>query len=90
MVAFGDSEFAMNKYFKTYGNGDLIVNAVDWAAGQENLINLTPKAQTQRMLVPPFSLSITANVLFLGLVVGLPGAIIFLGIIAWFARRRRG
>jgi ABC-type uncharacterized transport system involved in gliding motility auxiliary subunit len=50
VVVFGDSEFADDQYIQNYGNGDLIVNALDWATGQEDLISLTPKTSTTRTL----------------------------------------
>ena len=53
VVVFGDSDFALDVNFIYFANGDLIVNSVDWTAGQEDLINLTPKENTQRMLLPP-------------------------------------
>ncbi len=52
-MVFGDSDFAIDANFSAYANGDLIINAVDWAVGQENLISLTPKNQTTRMLMSP-------------------------------------
>ena len=51
LVAFGDSDFILDTNFVYFANGDLIVNAIDWAAGQEDLISLTPKSNTQRTLI---------------------------------------
>ena len=34
-------DFASDLYFDQYGNGDLFIKTVDWAAGQGNIINLT-------------------------------------------------
>ena len=42
VVVFGNSFFATNEAFDAYGNGNIFVNSVDWAAEQENLINITP------------------------------------------------
>jgi ABC-type uncharacterized transport system involved in gliding motility auxiliary subunit len=70
------------------GNGDLLINSIDWAAEQENLINLTPKEQTQRVLLPPQR--ITTGLLFLGSVVFLPGLMLVAGIVVWAQRRKRG
>lgn len=88
VVAFGDSDFATDAYFGLYGNGDLWVNSVDWVGGQENLINLTPKQPTQRLLVPPKP--IVMNLILLGSVFVLPGIVLATGIVVWFQRRRRG
>ncbi|MEK9137872.1 MAG: hypothetical protein AAB393_12175, partial [Bacteroidota bacterium] len=79
VVIYGDSDFPDDGFYSTYGNGDLFINSVDWATGQESMINLTTQSSTQRMLVPPFSTSITSNLLFLILVLGLPGGVIVAG-----------
>jgi ABC-type uncharacterized transport system involved in gliding motility auxiliary subunit len=87
VVAFGDSDFATNAFYPAYANGDLFVNAVDWAAGQESLINLTPKDSTQRLIVPPQA--ITMNLIMLATVIILPGLALVGGIVVFFRRRRR-
>ena len=87
VVAFGDPDFALDANFYFYANGDLIVNSIDWAAGQEQLINLTPKDTTQRMLLPPQSAMM--NLILLGTVVILPALALLGGIWIWIQRRRR-
>jgi ABC-type uncharacterized transport system involved in gliding motility auxiliary subunit len=52
VVVFGNSVFATDQAFDAYGNGNMFINSVDWAAEQENLINITPREQTQRSLKP--------------------------------------
>ncbi len=86
LVVFGDSDFATNQDYFQYANGDLLINSIDWAAGQESLISLTPKDTTQRFVVPPSR----QTVLLIGLlsVVGIPGAVVGLGV-STFVRRRR-
>jgi ABC-type uncharacterized transport system involved in gliding motility auxiliary subunit len=87
VVVIGDSDFASNQYFYQLGNGDLIVNSIDWAAGQENLISLTPKPATQRLIVPP---STQVMALIVLTTVGLmPGSVVVLGVWVWWTRRRR-
>ncbi|MEJ2600020.1 MAG: GldG family protein [Anaerolineales bacterium] len=88
VVVFGDADFASDAYFTAYANSDLFTNAVDWAARKENLINLTPKQNTQRLMVPPQRISL--NLIFLGMVFVLPGLALFSGISVWLQRRRRG
>jgi ABC-type uncharacterized transport system involved in gliding motility auxiliary subunit len=88
VVVFGDADFASDNAFTQYGNGDLFVNAVDWAAEEENLINLTPKDNTTRLLVPPRRY--TMNLILLGTVFVLPGIVLLSGVGVWFQRRRRG
>lgn len=87
LVVFGDSSFATNGYFY-YGNIDLFSNSLDWASGEQDMINLTPKDTTQR------SLNSIRNVgwILLGLsfICIIPGIIIAGGVISWIARRTRG
>lgn len=88
VVVFGDADFAANANFNFLGNGDMFVNAVDWAVGQEELINLTPRSSTQRVLLPPQPYMI--NLVLLGVVFVLPGTVLASGIVVWVRRRRRG
>ncbi len=88
VVVVGDADFASDGYYQNYANGDLMANIVDWAAGQENLLNLTPKQSVNRMLIPPKQTTIW--LLFLGLIGVLPGAIVTGGIVTWAQRRKRG
>ncbi len=88
VVVFGNSSFAVNAYYTQYGTGDLLVNSVDWAAKQDNLINLTTKTTTQRVLVPPQNY--VMSLIFLGFVFLIPGAVVVSGILVWVQRRRRG
>jgi len=86
LVVFGDVDFAGNADYFQLANGDLLINSIDWSAGQESLINLTPKDTTQRFVVPPSRQ--TALLIALLSVVGIPGAVVFLGV-STFVRRRR-
>ncbi|MFP3853996.1 MAG: GldG family protein [Anaerolineales bacterium] len=87
LVVFGDSDFASNANYFGLGNGDIFVNSVDWLAGQENLIQLTPRERTQRTVVPP-SVQ-TLGLIFLATVILIPGASIGAGVVVWWQRRRR-
>lgn len=86
LVVFGDSDFGRNANFDAYGNGDILVNAINWAARQDALINLTPKTQTSRIITPPSTVAI--NLIMLGTICLLPGAFVAAGAIVWFSRRR--
>lgn len=88
LVIFGDAEFASDAFYTQFSNGDLFLNSVDWAAEQEALINLTPKEDIQRLLVPPGRY--TLNLILLGAVIILPGSVLASGILVWIQRRRRG
>ncbi len=88
VVVFGDSDFASDGSYSAYANEDLFINSVDWAAKQENLINLTPKQSTQRILLPPQK--VTMNLILLGTVFILPGLVLLGGVTTWVQRRKRG
>lgn len=86
VVVFGDSDFAANGDHFGLGNSDLFVNGIDWLTGQEQLIQLTPKRQIQRIVAPPSVQTIGA--IFLLVVIGLPGAVVGYGFSVWWRRRR--
>ena len=87
IVVIGDVIFATDKSFQSYGNSDFIINAIDWVAKQDNLLNLTPKNVTNRSLVPPQGLTI--GLILLVVVFVIPGLVILMGIANWFQRRSK-
>jgi ABC-type uncharacterized transport system involved in gliding motility auxiliary subunit len=87
-VVIGDAEFANDNNFVQYGNGTLLTNSIDWAAGQEDLINLTPRENVNRVLVPPTVF--TNGMVLLITVFLIPGAILVAGIVTWIQRKKRG
>ena len=88
VVVAGDSDFASDAYFDQYGNSDMFINSVDWAAGQESMISLTTKQTTTRTMKPLSSLTIV--VLAFAFVILIPGLIVAGGISSWLVRRSRG
>jgi hypothetical protein len=66
----------------------MIINSIDWAAKEENLISLTPKTTVDRYLVQPQAY--TMGLIFLGSLVVIPGIVLAAGIGSWLARRRQG
>ena len=88
VVVFGNSLFAADDVFDVLGNGNMFINAMDWAAEQEDLINITVRDRTFRAFTPIGNLQFIIIILLSIFV--LPGAIIFMGISAWIARRKRG
>jgi ABC-type uncharacterized transport system involved in gliding motility auxiliary subunit len=88
VVVIGDSTFASDIYFDQYGNGDLFINAVDWAAGQGNMINLTSSQPISRQMRLPSSF--TVLLLAFAFVILIPGLIIAAGVSSWLVRRSRG
>ncbi len=87
LVVFGDSEFAGDAPYKN-GNGDILINSIDWAAEQEGLINLTPKNNIERTYNPPGTLGLVGIIVTAVCVI--PILVIMAGASAWYARRRRG
>jgi ABC-type uncharacterized transport system involved in gliding motility auxiliary subunit len=87
LVVFGDSDFASNTFFFELGNGDLLLNSVDWVAGEEQLIRLTPKQTTSRYVLPP-TVQVTGAV-FLITIVLIPGIVMVVGASTWWQRRKR-
>ncbi|HVN15016.1 MAG TPA: Gldg family protein [Anaerolineales bacterium] len=88
VVVFGNSVFAADGAFDAYGNGDIFINSVDWAASQENLINITPNTPKQRTFNIPSQVEWVA--ILLGAIFILPGLWIVAGVSAWVVQRRRG
>jgi ABC-type uncharacterized transport system involved in gliding motility auxiliary subunit len=88
LVVFGDSDFATNAYLGFYGNSDMIINSIDWAAKEENLISLTPKNTVNRTLNQPKAY--TMGLILLGSLVVLPGMVLVAGVGSWLGRRRQG
>ena len=89
VVVFGNSLFAIDGNFDVYGNGNFFMNSVDWAAEQEEILNLTTRPRTERTFTPPTE-TWRFLVLVLVIVIIIPGMVVFFGISAWIARRRRG
>jgi ABC-type uncharacterized transport system involved in gliding motility auxiliary subunit len=87
VVVFGDSDFASDE-FQQQDFGAIFINAVDWSAQQENLINLTPKNNTQRTFVPPDNFTKIGSILTALCII--PLLVVFAGVWAWYSRRRRG
>jgi ABC-type uncharacterized transport system involved in gliding motility auxiliary subunit len=89
VVVFGNSVFASdNGGFEAYGNGNIFVNSADWAAEQEDLINLTVRERKTRVFTPPANIWLIVIMVFA--IVALPGLIMLTGIFSWVARRRKG
>lgn len=86
IVVFGDTDFAINGNYNQYGNGDLFANSIDWGAREEQLINLTPRDRTQRVVAPPSVQMV--GLIFLLTVIFIPGAVVGTGVAVWWRRRR--
>ncbi|MBN2389062.1 MAG: GldG family protein [Anaerolineales bacterium] len=88
VIVFGDSDFASDLAFSDYGNRDIALNSVDWAAQQENIISLTSAEPIERSLLP-----ISRNSLLLlgvAFICVVPLLIIVGGVASWLIRRSQG
>lgn len=65
-----------------------MINSIDWAAAQDNMINLTAKTATERTLLPLSNFS--QLVLGLAFICIIPGLVIAGGIASWLIRRSKG
>jgi ABC-type uncharacterized transport system involved in gliding motility auxiliary subunit len=92
VVVFGNSIFATDEAFDAYGNGNIFINSVDWAAEQDDLINITPRTPVERMFILPTlgnAQLILVSILIFSIFL-LPGLVLVAGISSWISRRRRG
>lgn len=87
IVLIGDADFAGNSAFMVGGNGDFIVNSIDWAAKQDDLIDITPRERTTRQVLP--ASRSTVLLLIIGTGVVIPGAILAGGARVWWNRRKQ-
>src|SRR5262249_15655878 len=84
IVAFGDSDFASNAALGVQGNRDLLLNAVNWLAQQENLISIRPRDPEDRRI------TLTADQerrIFYLTVLIVPGLVLLAGVQTWWRRR---
>lgn len=89
VVVFGNSLFVIDANFDAYGNGNFFINSVDWAAEQEDLLNLTTRPRAERIFTPPTE-TWRFLLLVLVIVIVIPGMVVFFGITTWLSRRKRG
>jgi ABC-type uncharacterized transport system involved in gliding motility auxiliary subunit len=87
LAVFGDSDFASNAFYTQQNSGLMLINTIDWAAEKEDLINLTPRDTTSRVMLPPFPLY--ANLVVLVSVCLIPGIFVVAGMVVFIQRRRR-
>lgn len=84
IVAFGDSDFASNRYLRAVYNLDLVLNAVHWAASREAEITMRPKAGPP--LHFPLPIADSLRTLYgVGLLV--PEILLIAGGVVWLRRR---
>ena len=86
LVVFGDCDFASNKFFELAGNGDFIINTVNYLVGREGFITIKKKHKP----IEPLILSQTqGKIVFWIPVVVIPLIILIFGIVVWNRRKSR-
>lgn len=86
LVVFGDADFPSNFYYDTQRNGDMFINAVDWAAEQDELVDLTPHTAAPRfLLILPQQIELI-NLISVYL---MPGVVVAVGVGVYRQRRRK-
>ena len=90
VVVFGDSDFLLNWYFGLAGNKDLFLNTVHWMTESESLISIRRKESSPEDSLPVYLEPMNARLIFMGIVILQPLAVLAAGgVIAW-RRRRKG
>jgi hypothetical protein len=84
IVAFGDSDFASNRYLRSIYNLDLVMNAVHWATANEPAITLRPKIRKTIQFPLPLDSSVQA---LYGVGLLLPELLLIAGGVVWLRRR---
>lgn len=87
-VVFGDTDFATNMLLQVQGNSDLMVNSVNWLAGQEQLISIHPKQLEFSQLDMEKMDREAVQRILIRTVIASPLAVIMIGGLVWFFRRR--
>ena len=80
IVVIGDSDFASNRFFSSFSNGDVLLNSVNWLTGDFDLISVRPKLRDARLLIvnqDEWNFIRWSSLLILPIVVGFAGAFVW-------------
>lgn len=86
LVVFGNSDFIANNQFNSLGNRILIRNTINWCLDRDNILNIPPRK------IERFQITLSRQDIWkLGFIIllGLPGAATFIGIVVVWIRNRR-
>jgi hypothetical protein len=84
ILAFGDSDFASNRFLRAVYNLDLILNGVHWLLRQEPAITLRPKLHTATQFPLPLADTLST---FYGVGLAIPELLLLAGGVVWLRRR---
>lgn len=83
VVVFGSSTWVQNQRLNLYANRDLILNSINWLAGEEGGVTIRPREL--RAAVEPIQKDTFIYILLTGFIV--PEIILILGLFVWWRRR---
>jgi len=83
-VVVGSSSWPANSFINFNGNGDLVLNALNWLSSDEDLISIRPKEQENRNVTMTRA---QFNWVRLSTQFLLPGALLLAGVSVWWRRR---
>ena len=89
LLVYGDADFASNLLLDYLGNRDLLLNSVNWLAGEETMLGTRPPVQAPGVNQLFVSAAQGERVFWLGAVV-LPAVIFAVGLSGVALRQRRG
>ncbi|MBI3744532.1 MAG: GldG family protein [Chloroflexi bacterium] len=84
IVVFGDSDFASNRFFTSFANGDMFLNSVNWLAADQSLISVRPKLDAPRLLIVTNG---KWNFIRWSSLLVLPVVVASAGVVVWWRRR---
>jgi ABC-type uncharacterized transport system involved in gliding motility auxiliary subunit len=84
LVVFGSTEFVDNKFLNNLYNRDLMLNAVNWAVGEDKQISIRPRS-VRASRVALTSDQVT-RIFYLSVLI-LPELLLLVGIAVWNRRR---
>ncbi|HEX6385881.1 MAG TPA: GldG family protein [Anaerolineae bacterium] len=85
LIVFGDADFISNSLILQNGNSLLLTNALNWLAGDEVAVELTPRETVERQIVISQS---QLGLLQLMSICLAPGLMALVGIGIWYSRRQ--
>ncbi|MCH7868556.1 MAG: Gldg family protein [Myxococcales bacterium] len=85
IVAFGDRDFASNRYLRALYNLDLVMNAAHWAVARQDRITLRPKSAGLIQFPVPIANSLKA---FYGVGLLIPEILLIAGGLTWLHHRQ--
>lgn len=85
LVVIGDSDFLTNGWLANAGNLNLALNALNWLSQREQALGIAPREPEQVQLTLDAG---QLRFMVLLALLGVPGAGVVLGVLAWWRRRR--